>query len=111
MRVAALLVLLPGFFAGAATAEGTLPSSVPELEPGVSRSLAQWRAERYRDVRYALQLSISSGANRLRGSAQIEVTLPRPGSGLVLDWRPVSGARAWRIRVNGKPVKARFEHE
>ena len=113
MRVAAALVFILGFMASLAAAEvSPRPrSSAPGPEPGVSRELAQWRAQRYRDIRYTLKLSISSGASTLRGTAQIEVTLPRPTPELVLDWRPASGARTWGIRVNGKAARPRFEHE
>ena len=101
----AVLALTVGLMANAACA-------APGLEPGVSRELAQWRAKNYRDVRYALTISVTAGATKLVGTATIEVTLPRSAPDLVLDWRPSSGvARVGRLRVNGKPAKARFEQE
>ena len=54
----ALLALTLGVMASAA-------SAVPGLEPGVSRELAQWRAQHYRDVRYALAIHIAAGATKL----------------------------------------------
>jgi aminopeptidase N len=100
----AVLALTVGFMANAALA-------VPGLEPGVSRDLAHWRAKTYRDVRYALAISVTAGATKLVGTAKIEVTLPRRAD-LVLDWRPLSGAaRVGQLRVNGKPAKARLEQE
>jgi len=86
--------------------------AAPALEPGVSRELAQWRAKTYRDVRYALAISVAAGATKLAGTAKIEVTLPRRAPDLVLDWRPLSGAaRVGQLRVNGKPAKAKLEQE
>jgi len=86
--------------------------AAPALEPGVSRELAQWRAKTYRDVRYALAISVAAGATKLAGTAKIEVTLPRRAPDLVLDWRPLSGAaRVGQLRVNGKPAKAKLAQE
>ena len=111
MRVAALPVFILCFMGNVSAAGGARGASAPGLEPGVSRELAQWRAQHYRDIRYALQLSISSGAGILHGAAQIEVTLSRPAPDLVLDWRPAPHARAWELRVNGKGARVRVEHE
>ena len=101
----AVLALTAGLMANAALA-------VPGLEPGVSRELAQWRAKYYRDVRYALAISVTAGATKLAGTATVEVTLPRTVPDLVLDWRPSPGAaRVGQLRVNGKPAKAKLEQE
>src|SRR6267154_2407721 len=102
----AVLALTAGLMASAAVA------AVPGLEPGVSRELAQWRAKTYRDVRYALAISVTAGATKLAGTATVQVTLGRSVPDLVLDWRPSPGvSRVERLRVNGKPAKARFERE
>src|SRR5437879_3393781 len=104
MRGAAL-ALTAGLVANAALA-------VPGLEPGVSRELAQWRAKYYRDVRYALAISVTAGATKLTGTGTVEVTLPSTVPDLVLDWRPPPGAaRVAQLRVNGKPAKAKLERE
>src|SRR5258706_222649 len=101
----AVLALTVGLMANAALA-------VPGLEPGVSRELAQWRAKYYRDVRYALAISITTGGTKLAGTATVEVTLARVVPDLVLDWRPSPGAaRVARLRVNGKPARAKVEKE
>src|SRR5947199_2954996 len=101
----AVLALTAGLTANAALA-------VPGLEPGVSRELAQWRAKTYRDVRYALAISVTAGATKLTGTATVEVTLGRSVPDLVLDWRPSPGpARVVQLRVNGKRVKAKLERE
>ncbi len=101
----AVLALTAGLMANAALA-------VPGLEPGVSRELAQWRAKTYRDVRYALAISVTAGATKLAGTATVEVTLGRSVPDLVLDWRPSPGASGvGQLRVNGKPTKAKLERE
>ncbi|HKW37415.1 MAG TPA: M1 family aminopeptidase [Burkholderiales bacterium] len=103
MRGAAL-VLSAGLVANAAAA-------VPGLEPGVSRELAQWRAKQYRDIRYSLKVLISPGAATLQGTARVEVTLPRRVPELVLDWRPSAASHLSRLRINGKPARARLDRE
>ena len=105
MRGAAL-VLSASLVANAAAA------SVPGLEPGVSRELAQWRAKQYRDVRYALTIRLAPRAPRVRGTARIEVSLPKRVPDLVLDWRHAPGeGRVRRVRVNGKPAAAKVDRE
>src|SRR5437879_9770257 len=104
MRGAAL-ALTAGLVANAALA-------VPGLEPGVSRELAQWRAKYYRDVRYALTISVTAGATKLTGTGTVEVTLPAAVPDLVLDWRPSPGASGvGQLRVNGRTAKPKLERE
>ena len=101
----ATLALTLGIMANTALA-------IPGLEPGVSHELARWRAQHYRDVRYALSISIAKGAQKLDGTATVEVTLPATRPDLVLDWRPSPGAaRLRQLRVNGKPARTRIEQE
>ena len=73
-------------------------SALPALEPGVPRALAARRSARYRDVRYALALAIDPREGRVRGTVEIEVTLPA-ACALVLDWRGEAAALA--ATVNG----------
>jgi aminopeptidase N len=103
MRGAAL-ALSAGLIANAAAA-------VPGLEPGVSRELAQWRAKQYRDIRYSLTILLAPGAAALQGTAQVEVSLPKRVPELVLDWRPSPVSRLSRVRVNGKPARAKLDRE
>jgi aminopeptidase N len=112
MRGAAFALTL-GLMANGAQAATENPNSpIPGLEPGVSRELAAWRSGRYRDIRYSLRIEIAAGADRMRGTVQIDVVLPRAVPDLVLDWRPAPrAARAWDLRANGKPAKARAKQE
>src|SRR5438309_5567875 len=90
----------------------TAASAIPGLEPGVSRELARWRAQHYRDVRYALAIHIAAGATKLEGTATIDVTLPGSTPDVVLDWRPSPvGARVRELNVNGGRAQAKLERE
>lgn len=60
--------------------------TTPALTDGISRELAQWRTENYRDVRYHLRLTMTPEATHLQGTIEIRVTLARLVD-LVLDWR------------------------
>jgi aminopeptidase N len=77
-------------------------------EPGVPRQLAHFRAAHYRDVRYALSIEILPGADLLKGSEEIHVTLTEALPQLVLDWRVATArdgkpqARVWGIEVNAR---------
>ncbi len=103
MRGAALLL--------SASLISSATAAVPGLEPGVSRELAQWRAKQYRDVRYSLTVLLTPGAAALQGTARVEVNLPERVPELVLDWRPSSASRVSRLRVNGKPARAKPDRE
>src|SRR2546423_1078885 len=86
------------------------------VAPGVPRELARWRAAHYRDVRYALQIELAPGADRLRGTEEIRVTLADAAGDLILDWRVVNPqAQTANVRdliVNGRAVAdARFRDE
>ena len=86
------------------------------LAPGVPRALARWRAAHYRDVRYTLNIELWPGADRLKGTEEIRVTLDAAAGDLVLDWRVVNpqaqNAAVRDINVNGRTVAdARFHNE
>ena len=76
-------------------------AGTPNLEPGVPRGLARWRAEHYRDVRYALDITLTPGADLLKGHEQITVTLDAAAGDLVLDWRVIKGDADPRSRTVG----------
>ncbi|HEU4597511.1 MAG TPA: M1 family aminopeptidase [Pyrinomonadaceae bacterium] len=81
----------------------------PHAGPGVPRELARWRAEHYRDVRYALRVRLAPGAEMLEGYVKITVTLDAAAGDLVLDWRmtkkETDAARLVSgIKANGQPL-------
>lgn len=56
-------------------------------EPGVARSLAEFRARHYRDVRYKLYFALAPNAERLTGAIEIRVTIDNPDEAMTIDWR------------------------
>ncbi|MFN6962594.1 MAG: M1 family metallopeptidase [Pyrinomonadaceae bacterium] len=115
-----LVVFLPVVTASAQT-------DAPPIEPGVSQELARWRAARYSDVRYKLNLTLEKMSPVLKGTIEIRVNVsPLPkgtifGTGLnvgqattgsmppiVLDWRKIKGhedkSTISNVTVNGKAV-------
>jgi aminopeptidase N len=87
------------------------------LEPGIPRELARWRAAHYRDVSYALDITLAPGAETLKGRLRINVTLDADAGDLVLDWRVIRKdadprSRVSDIRANNRKVSdARFINE
>ncbi len=106
-----MLVMPPVLFAQA-----------PPIGPGVSLELAKWRAARYSDVRYKLNLTLEKMSPVLKGTMEVRVKLSeppalaggfRPSAGdeptpIILDWRRIKGheekSTISNVRVNGKPV-------
>jgi aminopeptidase N len=86
----------------------------PVIGPGVSQSLAQWRAARYSDVRYKLNLTLEKMSPVLKGT--IEIRLQHsfldcqecPEISIVLDWRKVKGSEnlstVTNVFINGRPA-------
>ncbi len=92
-------------------------TAVPEkdtspTEAGVSLALARWRAERYSDVRYKLNITLEKGAPLMKGEIEIRVKLTEDGAknDLILDWRTTQFANdkdkpyADVFEINGTPV-------
>ncbi|MBX3265721.1 MAG: ERAP1-like C-terminal domain-containing protein [Acidobacteria bacterium] len=50
-------------------------ATLPPIEPGVSLELAKWRAERYSDVRYKLNLTLEKMSPVLKGTIEIRVVV------------------------------------
>ncbi len=90
--------LVAALMAGAALA-------APPLEPGVSRELARWRAERYGDVRYGLELAITAPVTRLEGKLELRVAARGKPVDLVLDWRPPPGTLLSAVEANGAAIE------
>ena len=84
----------------------------PNIETGVSQTLARWRAANYSDVRYELNLTLERRAPLLKGEIEIRVNLTETGakSDLILDWRTTQFANdkdkpyARVVAVNEKNV-------
>ncbi len=109
-----LLALFCFVMAGTLHAATQPDAHVPEA--GVPRTLARQRAAHYRDVRYALNVELWPGAEQLKGTEEIRVTLDGAAGELVLDWRVVNPkaqqASVRDIIVNGHAVAdARFTNE
>ncbi len=94
-------------------------AQMPPIEPGVSQELAKWRAARYSDVRYKLNLTLEKMSPVLKGTMEIRVKVgtrtPSSASGflderipIILDWRKIKGfedrSTISNIFVNGRPV-------
>src|SRR6476469_3917555 len=85
----------------------------PDLaSPGISRELAAWRAARYRDVSYALDIALQPPFDKLRGRLRLRFRIDAVDSDLILDWRREHDARVSNVRINRSPVDApRVERE
>ncbi len=96
--------------------------SQPPIEPGVSHELATWRAARYSDVRYKLNLTLEKMSPVLKGTIEVRVKVRdtgtvregekgRGGEGelgptVVLDWRKIKGhedkSKISNVSINGR---------
>ena len=107
----------------------------PAIEPGVSQTLARWRAARYSNVRYKLNLTVEKQSPVLKGSIEIRVVLSEPGAiatglnsaqnpvatapgsdvPIILDWRKIRGkeqfATVSNAIVNDQPAKFAEQNE
>jgi aminopeptidase N len=103
----ALLAIICGaYFYGVAAKGGSMEEA--QQQPGVARELARYRAAHYSNVRYKLGVELAPGAELMKGTEEIRVTLDGEAGELVLDWRVASQkagqaqARVWDIVVNGR---------
>ena len=76
----------------------------PPLEPGVSQTLARWRATHYGDVRYAIDARIAAPVSKLEGALEVRVGVRGKPIDLVLDWRPPEGGSLSHLEVNGRSI-------
>jgi len=110
MKLVAFLVLMMLMMTETTCAQNPLPVTV---EPGVSQTLARWRAANYSDVRYKLNLTLEKGAPLMKGEIEISVKLTDEGkqSDLTLDWRTTQFANdkdkpfADVVSVNSSVIK------
>ncbi len=126
MNVMLLRVLFITLFA-AMTAFSQQLADSPPIEPGVSQALAQWRAARYSDVRYKLNLTLEKMSPVLNGTLEIRVKVRESGCGgvgetkaetrpvgsvpsIILDWRKNSGheklSTISNVTVNGASLSS-----
>ena len=104
-------------------------AQMPPIEPGVSHDLAKWRAARYSDVRYKLNLTLEKMSPVLKGTIEIRVrvsspqvskgnsndTQPQAGADespqIILDWRKIAGhekdSTITNVSINDKPMELR----
>ncbi len=101
-------------------------AQTPPIEPGVSQELAKWRAARYSDVRYKLNLTLEKMSPVLKGTIEVRVKVRdagtvregekgRGGDGelgpIVLDWRKIKGhedrSRISNVSINGSVLSPR----
>lgn len=94
----------------------------PEIVPGVSKRLAEWRAEHYSEVRYKVDLVLQKMSPVLKGKIEVRLRV-RAGADdagtrgrgdavdvpVILDWRKISGhkekSRVFDVTLNGKSVE------
>jgi aminopeptidase N len=87
-------------------------AQMPPIGPGVSQELARWRAARYSDVRYKLNLTLEKMSPVLKGTIEIRLKVSEPGAvatgflpAIILDWRKIKGSEALstisNVVVNG----------
>ena len=89
-------------------------AQTPPIEPGVSQQLARWRAGRYSDVRYKLNLTLEKMSPVLKGTIEVRVNYASqdcfecPDRYLILDWRKIRGSEKLstisNVTVNGRPA-------
>lgn len=96
---------------------------VPPIDPGVSQTLAKWRAERYSNVRYKVNLTLEKMSPVLKGTIEIHVkmSLPPPRTQfieippIILDWRALAGhekdSTISNITINDKWASPRVTDE
>ncbi len=107
-----------------------IAAQTPPIEPGVSHELAKWRAARYSDVRYKLNLTLEKMSPMLKGTMEIRVNVspgtsspgtqaPSPANAgssgvtnlqIILDWRKIRGHESLstisNVSINGTPVQS-----
>ena len=85
-----------------------LPASAVELDPGVSLSLANYRAEHVKDIHYSLHFNIPD-ARQERVRFKAEITFQWSGAGdLALDFQ---GECDKDLRINGRKRQANHAQE
>jgi aminopeptidase N len=87
----------------------------PPVEPGVSQTLARWRAAHYSDVRYKLNITLEKGVPLMKGTIEVSVNVSVPPASaggstpaIILDWRKIKDkenlSNISNVFINGKPA-------
>lgn len=83
-------------------------SQAPAIEPGVPHTLAKWRAVRYSNVSYSLDLQLVPKSPTLTGKFAVNLQLSEAGP-IVLDWRKIRGhenlSTISDVMLNGKAAE------
>lgn len=83
-------------------------SQAPAIEPGVPHTLAKWRAARYSNVSYNLDLRLEPKSPTLTGKIAVNLQLSEDGP-IVLDWRKIRGqedlSKISAVMLNGKAAE------
>ncbi|HKP67679.1 MAG TPA: M1 family aminopeptidase, partial [Pyrinomonadaceae bacterium] len=120
-RASSVLFTLLGFF----LLMSAVNAQTPPIEPGVSHELARWRAARYSEVRYKLNLTLEKMSPVLKGTIEVRVRIVgekgSKGEGesavgpIVLDWRKIKGhedkSAVSNVSINGSPAKYEESNE
>ena len=91
------VLLAPPLIAGCSQGEDPMP----DLEKGISLSLARERAALVDGVRYDLRFTLNEGAKLTQGECIVRFTLKRSPDFLVLDF---DGSSLGKLSVNDEPV-------
>jgi aminopeptidase N len=94
-------------------------SQQPVIEPGVPLDLAKWRADRYSEVRYKLDLTLEKMSPVLKGTIEIKVKIGGAGGNalpdIILDWRKIRGkeelSTIGNVTLNGKTAEYEEKNE
>jgi aminopeptidase N len=89
----------------------SVSAETPQITPGVSKTLAVWRAAHYSDVRYKLDLKLEKMSPVLKGTIEVRLRVRESGKEgipIILDWRKIAGhekkSRVFDVSLNGKSV-------
>ncbi|HRJ88790.1 MAG TPA: M1 family aminopeptidase [Pyrinomonadaceae bacterium] len=101
---AVLLTAYISAFAQPLMAQPLATPDAPPIEPGVSLTLAKWRAERYSDVRYKLNLTLEKMSPLLKGTMEVRVRVAEKGSWGVKESVPPAVSGGGTAQAETRPV-------
>src|SRR5688500_1409303 len=70
----------------------SVSAQMPTIEAGVPHELAKWRAARYSDVRYKLNLTLEKMSPVLKGTMEIRLKVSAPSAGGSAQSEPAASA-------------------